>query len=95
MRDRELLPADQSIDVRFDDFMADEETTIARIYELAGQPFDDSARQAMAEFRAEHPRGRYGGVLYNADDLGLDREEIATRLAAYRKRFVDTELPAI
>ena len=95
LRDRELLPDSQSIDVRFDDFMADEGATIARIYELAGQPFDDSARQAMAEFRAEHPRGRYGGVLYNADDLGLDREEIATRLGGYRKRFVDTVLPAI
>jgi Sulfotransferase family len=89
LRDRDLLPADQSIDVRFTDFMADEEGTIARIYELAGQPFDDSVRKAMAEFRAEHPRGRYGGVLYNAEDLGLDRGEIATRLSAYRKRFID------
>jgi hypothetical protein len=95
LRDRDLLPADHSIDVRFIDFMADEEGTIARIYELAGQPCDDSVRQAMANFRAEHPRGRYGGVLHNADDLGLDREEIATRLAAYRKRFVDSELQTI
>jgi len=94
LRDRDLLPADQSIDVRFTDFMADEEGTIARIYQLAGQPFDDSVRQAMADFRVEHPRGRYGGVLYNADDLGLDREAIATRLSAYRKRFVDNELQA-
>ena len=95
LRERDLLPADQSIDVRFADFMADEEGTIARIYDLAGQPFDDSVRAAMAAFRAEHPRGRYGGVLYNAEDLGLDREEIAARLSPYRKRFVDTELPAI
>jgi hypothetical protein len=92
LRDRNVLPAGQSIDVRFTDFMADEEGTIARIYQLAGQPFDDSVRKAMAAFRAEHPRGRYGGVLYNAEDLGLDREEIATRLVAYRKRFVDSEL---
>jgi Sulfotransferase family len=90
LRDRDLLPPSQSIDVRFTEFMADEEGTIARIYQLAGQPLDDSVRQAMAEFRAEHPRGRYGGVLYNADDLGLDREEIAARLAAYRKRFIDS-----
>lgn len=91
LRDRDLLPADQSIDVRFTDFMADEEKTIAQIYELAGQSFDDTVREAMAKFRTEHPRGRYGGVLYNADDLGLDRDEIATRLAAYRKRFVGAD----
>lgn len=95
LRDRDVLPAGQSIDVRFTDFMADEQGTIARIYELAGQPFDDSVRKAMATFRAEHPPGRYGGVLYNADDLGLDRGEIATRLAAYRKRFVDSEVQTI
>jgi len=95
LRDRDLLPPGQSIDVRFDDFMTDEEGTIARIYDLAGQPFDDPARQAMAKFRVEHPRGRHGGVLYNADDLGLDRNEIADRLGAYRKRFVDRDGRAV
>jgi hypothetical protein len=62
LRDRDLLPAGQSIDVRFTDFMADEEGTIARIYELAGQPLTAAARAAMTQFRTEHPRGRHGGV---------------------------------
>ena len=79
----------QSIDVRFDDFMADEEGTVARIYELAGQPFDDGARSAMSRFRDEHPRGRYGGVIYDPADLGLEPAEVAERLGAYRERFVD------
>ncbi|MEZ0364214.1 sulfotransferase [Mycobacterium sp. pUA109] len=88
LRDRDVLPADQSIDVRFDDFMADEEATVARIYELAGQPFDTRARQAMTAFRTEHPRGRHGGVLYQPADLGLDPDTVATRLRGYRTRFV-------
>ena len=89
MRDRDVLPAGQSIDVRFDDFMADEEATVARIYELAGQPFDDGVRAAMSRFRGEHPRGRYGGVVYDPTDLGLDVDDVARRLGAYRERFVD------
>ncbi|MEO6794353.1 MAG: sulfotransferase, partial [Mycobacterium sp.] len=36
LSDRDVLPSAQSIDVRFDDFMADEDGTVARIYELAG-----------------------------------------------------------
>ncbi|HEU4360123.1 MAG TPA: sulfotransferase [Mycobacterium sp.] len=88
LRDRDVLPADQSIDVRFEDFMADEEGTIAGIYELAGQPLDTRARQAMSCFRGEHPRGRHGGVRYRPADLGLDPEAIAARLRDYRDRFV-------
>jgi Sulfotransferase family len=89
MRDRDVLPAGQSIDIRFDDFMSDEEGTVARIYELAGQPFDDGARSAMSRFRDQHPRGRYGGVIYDPADLGLEPAEVAERLGAYRERFVD------
>ncbi|MGH3562819.1 MAG: sulfotransferase family protein, partial [Mycobacterium sp.] len=89
LRDRDVLPAAQSIDVRFEDFMADEEATLARIYDLAGQPLDARAHHAMAQFRAEHPRGRYGGVVYQPADLGLDPNLIAARLRGYRNRFVD------
>ncbi len=88
LRDRGVLPAGQSIDVRFEDFMADEETTVARVYELAGQPLTPAARAAMAQFRAEHPRGRHGGVRYDADDLGLDLQDVGRRLNRYRERFV-------
>ncbi|HEU4360489.1 MAG TPA: sulfotransferase, partial [Mycobacterium sp.] len=88
LQERDLLPAGQSIDVRFDDFMADEEGTIAGIYQLAGQPLDARAHQAMTRFRAEHPRGRHGGVHYQPADLGLDSDEIASRLREYHHRFV-------
>lgn len=88
LRDRDLLPAEQTIDVRFEDFMADEQGTVAAIYALADQPYDERARAAMAEFCVAHPRGRHGGVVYEPRDLGLDRDDIAQRLFAYRERFV-------
>ncbi len=88
VRDRDVLPADRSIDVRFGDFMSDEQGTLAAIYELAGQPYDDDVRSAMATFIAEHPRGRYGEVIYDLADVGLDAGEVAARCKPYRDRFV-------
>lgn len=88
VRDRDLLPAERSIDIRFEDFMADEEGTIAAIYDLAGQPLDDRARRAMADFRTAHPRGRHGFVDYDLAALGLDAEAIEAGLADYRGRFL-------
>ncbi|GAT02808.1 uncharacterized protein RMCFA_2920 [Mycolicibacterium fortuitum subsp. acetamidolyticum] len=88
IRDREVLPAGQSIDVRFDDFMADERGTLAAIYRLADQPFGDDVRAAMTDFLTEHPRGRYGGVIYDAADLHLDPAALAERFRGYRERFL-------
>ena len=85
---RDVLPAHQSIDVRFTDFMADESGTLAAIYELADQPYDDGVRAAMAQFIAEQPRGRYGEVIYDLADVGLDADDVAARLRSYRERFV-------
>jgi hypothetical protein len=90
IRDRDALPAGQSIDVRFDDFMADEQGTLAEIYRLADQPFGDDVRAAMTGFLAEHPRGRYGGVIYDAADVHVDRAALAERFRAYRERFLTT-----
>lgn len=88
VRDRELLPADQSIDVRFDDFMADEEGMVAAIYDLADQPYDDRTRAAMDDFCATHPRGRYGFVDYDLTLLGLDADERRRALTDYSRRFL-------
>ncbi|OBB25079.1 hypothetical protein A5792_28800 [Mycolicibacterium peregrinum] len=88
IRDRDALPTGQSIDVRFDDFMADERATLADIYRLADQPFGDDVRAAMSDFLTEHPRGRYGGVIYDPTDLQLDPAALAERFRAYRERFL-------
>ncbi|HEV3281306.1 MAG TPA: sulfotransferase [Acidimicrobiales bacterium] len=88
LRDREVWPAERSVDVRFDDFMADQLTTVRSIYELAGQPFDAAARVAMEAYLAEHRRGRLGSIDYRAGQVGLDREDLRKRFAPYVERFL-------
>ena len=84
---RSALPDDRTIDVRFDEFMADDVAMIERIYEVAGQPFDGEARVACERYVADHPRGRHGTVLHDPEQLGLDLDERAEALAFYRDRF--------
>ncbi len=87
VRDRELLPASQSLDVRFDDFMADEWGVVERIYALAGQPLNDASREGMDRFLREHPRGRHGRVVPDLARMGIDAKERAVALEPYKTRF--------
>jgi len=85
--EREVLPADQSLDVRFPEFMADDVAMVERIYRVAGQAMTPDVRASMDSFMAEHPRGRHGGVIYELADFGLDREERRRALRFYVERF--------
>jgi hypothetical protein len=88
VRDRDVLGPDRSIDVRFDDFMADDIAMVQRIYALAGQPFDERAARSLTEYMAGHQRGRLGRIDYRAADVGLDIEELDRRFAFYTERFL-------
>ncbi|MEQ8842612.1 MAG: sulfotransferase [Acidimicrobiales bacterium] len=85
---RELVPADQSIDVKFHEFMADDIATVRRIYELADHRWDDTTEAGMHDYMADHPRGVHGSVTYHIEeDFGVDTAELARDLAFYVERF--------
>ncbi len=85
--ERDALPSGQSIDVHFDEFMADDIAMVECVYALAGQPLDDRARTAMGAFMADHPRGRFGTVRYDLTEFGLDAAERREALRFYTDRF--------
>ena len=85
--DRDLLPPERSVDVRFDDFMADDVATVERLYGWCGQPFTPEVRAEMDQFMVDHPRGKWGAVEYHLDDFGIDRSERRRALAFYSERF--------
>ncbi len=87
VEDRDVLPPGRSVDVRFDEFMADDIAMVERIYAIAGQPFTPATRAAMESFMASHPRGRHGGVRYDMAAVGLDAAERRAALAFYSERF--------
>jgi Sulfotransferase family len=85
--DHDALPAERTIDVQFDEFMADDVAMVQRVYDVAGQPMDERSRAAMSAFMAQHPRGRFGTVEYDLSPFGLDRDELRRSLAFYTERF--------
>lgn len=88
LRDRHLLPANRTVDVLFDDYMADEMGTLERVYEGAGIELADAARAEIETYRAAHPRGREGRVVYDLRrDFAVVPAEVRARFADYLDRF--------
>jgi hypothetical protein len=87
-RDREVIDPKRSIEVRFDDFMADELAVAEQIYGLVGEPVTDDARTAMAGYLSGHQRGRLGRVVTSCEMFGLNEDELRARFAPYVSRFL-------
>ncbi|HWD56160.1 MAG TPA: sulfotransferase [Acidimicrobiales bacterium] len=82
-----ILPADRTIDVHFDDFMADDLAMVARVYDVASQPLDRSSRHAMRAFVAGHPRGKFGAIDYDLTEFDLDPAACRRAFSFYSERF--------
>ncbi len=87
-RDRDVIAPERSIDVSFDDFMADELGVAEQVYGLVGEPVTDDARTAMADYLAGHQRGRLGRVVTSCEIFGLNGEDLRARFAPYVSRFL-------
>ncbi len=88
VRDRDLLPADRSLDVVFHEFMADDVAMVARIYEIAGLEMTRGARAELDAYMAANPRGRHGQIVYDLlGDFGVDAERLRARFGFYFDRF--------
>jgi hypothetical protein len=87
-RDRDVIASERSIDVTFDDFMADELAVAERVFGLVGEAVTDDARSAMARYLAGHQRGRLGRVVTSCEMFGLDEDDMRARFAPYVSRFL-------
>jgi hypothetical protein len=88
VRDRDVIGPQRSIDVRFDDFMADELGVAERVYALAGEQFTAEARSAVTTYLESHGRGRLGNVETSCEMFGLTQDALRARFAPYVERFL-------
>ncbi|OBF11862.1 hypothetical protein A5730_05765 [Mycobacterium sp. ACS4054] len=88
VRDRDVIAPERSIDIRFDDFMANETGVAEGVYALAGEPFTAEARTAIDDYLAAHRRGRLGNVATSCEMFGLDEADLRGRFAPYVERFL-------
>jgi len=88
VRDRDAVPAQQSVDVLFHEFMADDVGMVERIYARAGLAMTGDARAELDAYRAENPRGKHGQVVYDLRaDFGLEPADVRKRFDFYFERF--------
>ena len=88
VRDRDLVPATQSIDVPFHEFMADDVAMVERIYQLADLALTAEARSELEGFMSDNARGKHGRVVYDLKaDFGVDPAALRRRFDFYFERF--------
>ncbi len=88
VRDRDTIAPQRSVDVRFDEFMADENAVAEEVYRKADEQLDDEARAAIAGYLAGHQRGRHGAVATSPEMFGLDERALREPFAPYVERFL-------
>ncbi len=88
VRDRNLLPATQSLDVHFDEFMADSVNMVGNIFQLADHAMPNALRERMHAYCNEHPKGKYGPIQYDlAGDFGVSTKDVRARYRGYMEHF--------
>lgn len=87
-RDRHLLVDERTVDVYFHEYMDDEIGTLQRIYDAAGIELTGQALDEIEAYRAAHPRGKEGRVVYDLRrDFDTTPEAIRSRFEDYLNRF--------
>lgn len=88
VRDRDNIPAAQSVDVLFHEFMGDETGTLEKIYQTAGVDLSDTARTEHASYIAQHARNKHGQMAYRLKEyFDIDPEALRERFDFYYRRF--------
>ena len=83
-RDVRILPEERRLDIRFDEFMADDLSTAVRIHEAAGIPVDDTLRDRLRQFLDTHARHQYGAIDHDLRrDFGADIDALREWFAFY------------
>ena len=85
---RESWGPEQSVDVLFHEYMADQEGMARRIYGLAGLDLPPETEAKLTGYLTENPRHAHGKVIYDLEGVfGVDVAALRERFAFYYNRF--------
>jgi len=83
-RDRD---PDRFIDIRFDDFAADNMAVIRQVYSHFALPLSAEAEATMSAHVRDNPRGKHGAHQYDLEKYDLTAARVKDRFAGYIERF--------
>lgn len=88
VRDRALIPADRSLDIRFHELAGNEMTILQTLYEYNGTDLSPDVKASLQGYLDENPRGKHGRMVYDLKrDFDRSPDELRSRFAFYLERF--------
>jgi len=83
MATRETIDPERILDVQYVDFVDDTMAVVDRVYQHLSLPYPDEARDAIAAYVDDHPRGKHGSHDYKLEEFGLTEKQVLDRFAKY------------
>ena len=88
VRDRDVLPPEQTIDVYFHEWTSNPDPILREIYRKADIPLTDAALAELHAYLAEHDEQKKGRIVYDLEgDFGITAEEVRKNFGFYFDRF--------
>jgi hypothetical protein len=88
VRDRDLVPAEHSIDISFAHLNGNEMPLLEQLYRLADVELTPKVRGRFQQYLDSNPRGKHGRINYDLQrHFGISPEELRERFAFYFNRF--------
>jgi hypothetical protein len=88
VRDRDVLPPEQTIDVYFHEWIRNPDPIVKDIYRIAGIPLTDAVLADLHAYLDEHGEQKKGKIVYDLErDFRATGEELRRPFAFYFDRF--------
>ncbi|MUL48822.1 sulfotransferase [Mycobacterium sp. CBMA293] len=88
VRDRELVPAERSIDISFHDLNGNEMPLLEKLYSAGGIDLTPKARKGFQTYLTGNPRGKHGRIRYDLQGhFGVSADDLRSRFDFYFDRF--------
>jgi hypothetical protein len=88
VHDRDLVPADRSIDISFHQLNGNEMAVLERLYQLGGEELTPKVRNRFQRYLDGNPRGKHGRVRYELQrHFGVTADELHGRFEFYFDKF--------
>jgi hypothetical protein len=88
VRDRDLVPADRSIDISFHHLNGNEMPLLDELYRRGGVELTPKVRGRFQQYLDRNPRGKHGRIRYDMQrHFGMSADELRGRFDFYFDRF--------
>jgi Sulfotransferase family len=95
VRDADVVPASQRLDVDFNELVTDDEAVMRRVYDVAGLAVTEQSEAERAAYVESHPRRKHGEIDNDLGrNFGADVEAIREQFSFYYDKMPLTARPA-